>query len=83
MVRTKLSWILVRFDFEESRSNNGMSILLPPSAAVQKSILNSTMVGTNNTISGKDIYTMLRESISHLYGPVGYGQTTSIEGTVT
>jgi hypothetical protein len=78
MVRTKVSWILVRFDFEAATGYNDNPNVTSSSGEER----NSRMLQDSTSISCKDIYNSLRDSISQLYGPVGYGQSTSIEGTL-
>lgn len=76
MVRTKVSWILVRFDLEAATGYHDN----PNATTNNGEERNSRLVQDCNSISCKDIYNSLRESISQLYGPVGYGQSSSIDG---
>lgn len=68
-MRTKVSWLLVRFDFEGHELNGSSTV---------KSTTTKTTAAID-AITSKDIYNSLRESISLLHGPVGFGQTTSLE----
>lgn len=75
MVRTKVSWILVRFDFEVATGYNENF----NTTSIGGEERNSRMLQDSTSISCKDIYNSLRDVISQLFGPVGYGQSTTIE----